>query len=283
MACIPGLKAAYGGAEAAAIQGNVTLNITNGTFDRVFGGNNISGTINGSITVNIEEIGCRPIVIGELYGGGNQAGYSVYGYDDDGKPVESGTTPLYDDPQVNVMSFTSIGKIFGGGYGDGATMVGNPTVNVNELLGTPANYPTTGEDYDENGFKGKTITLDAGEPTEHTVTLPAHTKGKMGAISEVFGGGNAAKVIGSPTVNIATKEEVYIVKQVTAGDALPEGCYTRNSDGTYYEASGTADENVTYYEKKEVLGVDIRGNIYGGGNNAKVTGDAVVNVGRKVE
>ena len=54
MACIPGLQAAYGGAEAAAIQGNVTLNITNGTFDRVFGGNNRSGTINGSITVNVE-------------------------------------------------------------------------------------------------------------------------------------------------------------------------------------------------------------------------------------
>ena len=282
MACIPGLQAAYGGAEAAAIQGNVTLNITNGTFDRVFGGNNISGTINGSITVNIEEIGCRPIVIGELYGGGNQAGYSVYGYDDDGKPVESGTTPLYDDPQVNVMSFTSIGKIFGGGYGDGATMVGNPTVNVNELLGTPATYPTTGEDYDENGFKGKTITLDAGEPTEHTVTLPAHTKGKMGAISEVFGGGNAAKVIGSPTVNIATQEEVYIVKQVTPDTTLPEGCYTRNSDGTYSEASGTASADVTYYEKKTVLGVDIKGNVYGGGNNAKVTGDAVVNVGKRM-
>ena len=101
MACIPGLKAAYGGAEAAAIKGNVTLNITNGTFDRVFGGNNLSGTIDGSITVNIQEVSCRPIIIGELYGGGNQAGYSVYGYNDDGTPKESGLK-LYDDPQVNV-------------------------------------------------------------------------------------------------------------------------------------------------------------------------------------
>ena len=104
----------------------------------------------------------------------------------------------------------------------------------------------------------------------------------MGAISEASGGSNAAKVIGTPTVNIATKEEVYIVKQVTAGDALPEGCYTRNSDGTYYEASGTASADVTYYEKKTVLGVDIKGNVYGGGNNAKVTGDAVVNVGKRM-
>ena len=110
MSCIPGLQAAYGGAEAAAIKGNVTLNITNGTFDRVFGGNNLSGTIDGSITVNIEEVGCRPIKIGELYGGGNQAGYSVYGYNDDGTPKETGTK-LYEDPQVNVMSFTSIGKV----------------------------------------------------------------------------------------------------------------------------------------------------------------------------
>ena len=156
MACIPGLQAAYGGAEAAAIKGNVTLNITNGTFDRVFGGNNLSGTIDGSITVNIEEIGCRPIKIGELYGGGNQAAYSVYGYKNtgteevpvyevrtsntDGTAVSIPTAPYsdtqyYADPQVNVKSFTSIGKIFGGGYGERATLVGNPTVSVNEVYG----------------------------------------------------------------------------------------------------------------------------------------------------
>ena len=267
MACIPGLEAAYGGAEAAAIQGNVTLNITNGTFDRVFGGNNLSGTINGSITVNVEEVGCKPIKIGELYGGGNQAGYSVYGYNADGTPKESGTK-IYEDPQVNVKSFTSIGKVFGGGYGDGATMVGNPTVNVNEVYGKWYNNDESvvseGEKTNPNGY-----------------SIPSHAKGKMGAISEIFGGGNAAKVIGNTTVNIATQEEVYIVKQVTAGETLPEGCYTRNNDGTYSAATGTAAENTTYYEKKDVLGVDIRGNVYGGGNNAEVTGNTNVNIGKK--
>ena len=104
----------------------------------------------------------------------------------------------------------------------------------------------------------------------------------MGAISEVFGGGNAAKVIGNTTVNIATAPDVYIVKQVTAGAALPEGCYIRNNDGrTYSEVSGTASADVTYYEKKEVLGVDIRGNVYGGGNKAEVTGNTNVVVGKK--
>jgi hypothetical protein len=266
MACIPGLQAVYGGAEAADVHGNVTLNITNGTFDRVFGGNNLSGTIGGSITVNVEEIGCKPVKIGELYGGGNQAGYSVYGYNDDGTPKESGTR-LYDDPQVNVMSFTSIGKVFGGGYGSGATMVGNPTVNVSEVYGRYYN--------DDVSVVGE------GAETPNHYPIPSHAKGKMGAISEIFGGGNAAKVIGNTTVNIATLPEVYIVKEVTAGAALPDGCYTRNNDGTYSEASGTASADVTYYEKKEVLGVDIRGNVYGGGNNAEVTGNTNVNIGKE--
>ena len=267
MACIPGLKAAYGGAENADIHGNVELNITNGTFDRVFGGNNLSGTINGSITVNIEEIGCRPLKIGELYGGGNEAGYSVYGYDSDGKPIETGTTPLYKDPQVNAMSFTSIGNIFGGGYGSGATMVGNPTVNVNV---------TNGKYYNQDvSVVGENVKTPGNYP------IPSHAIDKIGAINNVFGGGNAAKVIGNTTVNIGKLSDVYIVKNITTGSSVT-GYYTRDSQGEYHEASGTASADVTYYEKKPVIGADIRGNVYGGGNKAEVTGDAKVQIGKKV-
>ena len=197
MACIPGLKEIYGGAQAADVNDNVTLNITNGTFDRVFGGNNLSGTIRGAITVNIEETGCRPVIIGELYGGGNQAAYSIHGYQSDGTIKETGDT-LYADPQVNVKSFTSIGTVYGGGYGAGAVMVGSPHVNINESKGTPGSYPTTG-DFDGNGFKGKTIMVDG-----HEVTLPNHKSGSIGAINNVFGGGNAAKVMGNTYVNIGT-------------------------------------------------------------------------------
>ena len=258
MACIPGLQEAYGGAEAADIHDNVTLTITNGTFNRVFGGNNISGTISGKITVNVEETGCRPVVIGELYGGGNLAAYSIYGYNDDGTPKESGDNP-FDDPEVNVRSFTSIGAVYGGGYGTGAKMIASPTVNINESVGSPDTYPTTG-DYDENGFKGKTITLDKGKETEHKVTLPAHTKGKMGAIGDVFGGGNAAEVMGNTTVNIGTL-----------------------SDNTFVSLDDDPATTETDESKKPVLGADIRGNVYGGGNNAEVTGNTNVVIGKKNE
>lgn len=271
MACIPGLQAVYGGAEAADVRGNVTLNITNGTFDRVFGGNNLSGTIGGAITINVEEIGCRPVKIGELYGGGNQAGYSVYGYDSKGKPIEPGETPLtplYNDPQVNVMSFTSIGNIYGGGYGDGATLVGNPTVNVNVAYG---------KYYDQD-----VSIVDENAETPNHYPIPSHAKGKMGAINNVFGGGNAAKVIGNTNVNIATLDKVYVVKQVAVGEDV-SSLFTRNNDGTYTAATGTAVDGTTYYEEKDVQGVDIRGNVYGGGNNAKVTGDSKVKIGKKDE
>lgn len=192
MSCIPGLKEVYGGAEAADVYDDVSLTITNGTFDRVFGGNNLSGTIRGSITVTIEETGCRPVIIGELYGGGNLAGYSVYGYNSDKSLKESGTQ-IYADPQVNVKSFTSIGNIYGGGYGAGATMVANPTVNVNV---------SNGKYYDEN-----VSVVGENSETPNHYPIPSHAKGKIGAIYNVFGGGNAAKVIGNTRVNIGTVDK----------------------------------------------------------------------------
>jgi hypothetical protein len=99
------------------------------------------------------------------------------------------------------MSFTSIGKVFGGGFGSGATMVANPTVNVNEVYGR---Y------YNDNRS-----VIAADSTTQEGYPIPSHAKGKMGGIHTVFGGGNAAQVKGNTTVNIATQEEVYIVKQVS--------------------------------------------------------------------
>ena len=272
MACIPGLKVAYGGAQEADVLNNVELNVTNGTYDRIFGGNNISGTIRGSITVNIEETGCKPLIIGELYGGGNLAAYSKYGYkkntEGEWEAIESANDPaalkgnaVYADPVINVKSFTSIGNIYGGGLGAPATVVGNPTVNISVTEGkykdmtqgdkilTDSDY----NDYDENGYKGKVKTIDG-----HEVILPSHAKGKIGAIQNVFGGGNEAKVIGNTNVNVGT---LSTVKLETLEDD---------------PATADVDESV-----QNVVGADIRGDVYGGGNNAEVTGKTNVVIGEK--
>ncbi|MBP5361324.1 MAG: hypothetical protein J6129_07620, partial [Bacteroidaceae bacterium] len=229
LGCITSLKAIYGGAKNANVGDDIVLTITSGHFDRVFGGNNIGGTINGSITVNIEETGCHPITIGELYGCGNQAAYTA----PEGK---SGAT-------VNIKSFTSIGRVFGGGLGATATVTGNTTVNINEVLGEHAN----------TAYAGANITLDG-----TTVALPPHTLNKIGAIGTVFGGGNLAKVIGNPTVNVGTESTVTFVSLVDDS------------------STASVDERV-----KNVVGVDIRDNIYGGGNFAEVEGDPKVNIGKE--
>ena len=105
----------------------------------------------------------------------------------------------------------------------------------------------------------------------------------MGAINSVFGGGNAAPVKGNTTVNVGTAvgDDIYIVVPVAAGTDLTGGGYYTKSGNDYVAATGTAVADTTYYKKYTVLGVDIRDNIYGGGNNAEVTGSTNVNIGKK--
>ncbi len=265
MACIPGLKAAYGGAEEADIHNDVILNITNGSFDRVFGGNNVRGTIDGTVTVNVEETGCRPIIIGQLYGGGNQAPYEA-------PFVEGSTTERRPGPTLNVRSFTSIGEVYGGGYGATAVVTGDTHVNINVSEGLYKDQDDKGNDnvleetireisYTE--FRRTTdgdFVLDndsnrVEDKKTIAVIMPSHAKGAIGAIYNVYGGGNAANVIGNTFVNIGTAVDDEQLFATPASDS---------------EAERT----------KPVLGADIRGNVYGGGNAADVTGNTNVKIGR---
>ena len=259
MACIPGLKEAYGGAQNAEIDGDVTLNITNGTFERIFGGNDEKGYIKGTITVNIEETGCKPIIIGELYGGGNQAPYTA----PEGKH----------GPTLNVRSFTSIGDIYGGGLGSTATVTGDTYVNINVSEGRWRDGTYQYATDPSVGVNDKIAELNG-----KGYQAPAFTSG-MGAIHTVFGGGNAAPVAGNTNVNVATSEYEEMVSVATGADVT--GYYTRSgtSPYTYTKATDTAVEGTTYYQK--VKGANITDNVYGGGNNAEVTGDTHVVIGEK--
>lgn len=217
--CLRGrLDAIYGGAKAADVHSDINLVIKSGEYGKVFGGNNQSGTIYGSIKVTVEETGCEPIVIGELYGCGNKAAY-----DKANDPVDP------QDPQVNIISCTSIGTVYGGGLGETAVVTGNPVVSIQQEVGDHA----TAVDADGDG--------EADNNTD-----------AIGVIGDVFGGGNAAKVVGSTKVKIGTDLEVT------------------GADGAIYKDGA---------DKAIPASANIRGNVYGGGNKAEVTGNTQVIVG----
>ena len=272
--CMPDdfVDAVYGGAKNATINGNVTLTVTSGKFGRVFGGNNEGGSINGSITVNVYEDGCEPLIIGELYGGGNAAPYSIYGCTQSGDTWtanESGDLHFDQEAegraaiQVNVVACTSVGKVFGGGMGTSAKVIGNTNVDVNLIKGIV------------NGSKQSTI----------------------GKVGQVFGGGGFAEVKGNTLVEVGTKlanegedEGVNIIsgtdyldpsdgsldETITAG--IYGGGYSADIDGNTTLNIGTKDQRIG-----EDSSVTIAGDIFGGGYGATthVTGDVVVNIGKR--
>lgn len=252
--CDKGSDLLYAGANNANVNGGITLNIYSGTFGKVFCGNNQGGNVKGKLTVNVDETGCWPVMIGELYGGGNLAGYSVYGYTNEGprskqqydemsaeeKATEKITDP-YGDPEVNLYSFTRIGKVFGGGFGNSAVVHGNTHVNVEPIPGI----------YAEGSAKPDFVLSSTDEtkrvPNTQTV-LEVLGKDKIGSIGTIYGGGNAGAVYGNTEVLIGTKT-------------------------TNKHVSGT--DKTTEHD----VAVTITGDVFGGGNEAIVSGNTNVQIG----
>lgn len=250
--CNEGSAILYAGANNADVHGDITLNIHSGTYGKVFCGNNMGGAVKGKLTVNVDETGCWPIMIGQLYGGGNMAGYSVFGYEveSDGKTkrddenhvvLNTEGEQLYDDPVVNLISFTRIGKVFGGGYGETAVVYGNTNLNVEPIKGIFA----------DGSVKPSFILneFDEREPNSGKTTLEVLGADKIGSIGSIYGGGNAGAVYGNTEVKIGT---------------LAKNHHISGSDTT---------------SEEEVV-VTITGNVFGGGNEAIVSGNTNVTIGQ---
>ena len=281
LGCMTGMEEIYGGSEKADVGNSIELTITSGTFTNVYGGNNKGGRILGSITVNIEQTGCLPINIENLYLGGNNAPYSVYGYEEttydvdmDGETIthydlKEGGTRLYNNPVLNIRSFQSIGTVYGGGNGIHATMVADPTVDINVTHGW-VNGEYTGE------------STYAGSPQ----MLPSD-----GVIGTVYGGGNEAVVIGNTYLRIGDKlgSPVLLKSMDKLKDELEAATdntitdhgiiMTKTSNGVRYTNETNATKTLTVTNSQTVMGATITGNVYGGGNNADVTGNTDIQLG----
>lgn len=299
LGCITGMEELYGGSEKADVGSNVELTITSGHFGKVFGGNNKGGRIYGSITINVEQTGCVPITIDEIYLGGNNAPYSVYGYNSTETIVdfgdenqheyvkhyglnESGANP-YPDPVLNLRSFQSIGSVYGGGKGELAQMVGNPTVDINVTNGwVNGQYVGTNSNY--IAYKGTPTML----PADGVI------------VNNVFGGGDRAKVKGETKILIGTKMDSLVeLKSMTSlynevgasgktnSNILIERTTKNGEDAIVYTpVDGNGDpvsgkQPLTVTLEQTVNGATINGNIYGGGNKAAVTVGTDIQIGPK--
>lgn len=264
--CGQGGQVLYGGANRANVLGNVTINIYSGAYEQVFCGNNQSGVIKGKLTINVDETECDPIMIGELYGCGNNAPYSVYGYNTDNTPRESlaELTPAqiaeehlpYPDPEINIISCTRINRVFGGGYSSKATVYGNTHVNINLIEGIHNGTTVTPKfilDPDDHyAWKDNTTTLKS-------INIPAG----VGYIGNVYGGGNEASVVGNTYVNI----------------------FTQQKNRHLYNASWVDDPDDNRYSDQDTS-VNIEGDVFGGSKGSatdpeagKVTGTTNVLIG----
>lgn len=275
--CSEGADVIYAGASNADVGGGITLNINSGTYGKVFCGNNTGGAIKGKLTLNVDETGCWPVMIGELYGGGNRAAYSVRGWNSDGKArTEDQFNALteeekaaenfkegkpYGDLEINLISFTRIGKVFGGGYGESAVIYGNTNVNVNPIKGSFAGEtvvpPFILDGNDERIELSKATTLPYGITwgENHSIVIP----NEAGSIGTIYGGGNAGAVYGNTNVLIGT------------------GTKFKTADNKVANKHMNADES----DAAEEVAVTITGNVFGGGNEAIVSGNTDVKIGEE--
>ena len=251
--------------NTATVEGNVTLNLYGGTITDAFGGSNINGNIEGVITVNVldyESNNC-PLDVTNIYGAGNLTAYQP-------------NDPTVASPVVNVIHVkngSSIsGSVFGGAYGESATVYANPQVNI--------------------GYNG--TTLPAGYSAASATTFKATVAGN------VYGGGNLAPVVGSTTITL--RENAANTAVTTVGGDVYGGGNLANVSGSVsvsvtggtvtkdvYGGGALADVNVTEgaltsgaTTTVSLSGGQVR-NLYGGGLGQKAgTAGATSNVEAKV-
>ena len=250
-----GIRYVYGGANQAGINNNIVLNINSGIVENVFGGNNTSGNISGTITVNIEKNNSATCAtdwyIGNVYGGGNLASYSNSG----------------NYPAVNIKNGTVSGDVFGGGLGASAKVRSNPVVTVGDL-GTAAYVATVNGNVYGGGSAAMVGDDDTSNPSTNNTTVLIQKSNTT--VSKVFGGGMAAGVTGTSGVTITDG---------TINTGVYGGC----------DSQGDVKGKVTVNVKGGTLGsaanlaftTPVTVDVYGGGYGAATTtsGDVEVNIG----
>ncbi len=245
-------------AIAANVAGNTNVTITGGTINQVFGGSNSNGTIGGTINVTIDRgVGACPMVITEVYGGGNYAASNAGN-------ITIGCTGASSSEYIDyvygganranitgdiVLNITGgrINHVFGGNNNSGV-ISGDITVNVEWTT------PACSDQYLGDVYGGGNLAPHTGNPAVNI---------KNGTATNVFGGGKGASAIvtGNPVVTIGDANASHLA------------VVTGNVYGGGDAAAVTGNTTVTYNDNNASSSV---ANLFGGGNAAGISGTTTV-------
>ena len=278
---LEGIGSVYGGANQANVSGNIVLTIEDGLIRNVFGGNNQSGSISGTVAVNINKkaTSCGWYVY-DVFGGGNVAAYS-------GSPV------------VTVTNGEVSHNVFGGGNEAG---VGGSTVNINGGLvdgGVYGGCNTSGTvsgpiavNLNDGTVGVSGVTTDAvfgggyGELTATTgnvtVTLGDNTNTGQPVVYGALYGGSAFGSVNDAEADLTT---VNILSGAIHGNIYGGGLgQAGGSNVSKGQVNGTVTVNIgvdkgTSKEPDYVGYATIDGSVYGCNNtNGSPRGSVTVNV-----
>ncbi len=247
-------------AIAANVAGNTNVTITGGTINQVFGGSNSNGTIGGTIDVNIDRgTGACPMVITEVYGGGNYAASNAGN-------LTIGCT--------GASSSEYIDYVYGGA--NRANITGDIVLNI---TGGRINHVFGGNN--NSGVISGDITVNV------EWTTPACSDQYLG---DVYGGGNQAAYTGSPAVNVkngtvsvnvygggkgatatVTGNPVVTIGDVTVGNESYVATVTGNVFGGGDQAAVSGNTTVLMQKSNSQAAA-----LFGGGNVAAINGNATV-------
>ncbi len=226
--------------------GNVTIILRGGTFDNVYGGCDVNGTVEGIINIIVDSVNSEcPLVVHNIYGGGHDAAYTPKT-----TLAHVGNKPATPVVTINSGSVTKKngngGNVFGGGQGAGATVTGNPVVNIGNAAGGKVTVEGT-------IYGGG----DQAQVTGRT-TVNVQKKGTRAKTGSIYGGGNRAAVTNSTDV---------IIGDGSAGPSITGDVY----GGGALAAVNTASRADTCHTKLVLNNGTITGNVYGGGlGNASI-------------
>ena len=225
--------------KVADVKGNVDVDITGGTINKVFAGSNLNGTITGTVTLDINKStasGACDMIIGEVYGGGNEAagkaGTITVG-------CTGALTTQASNPTQIGTTLEGIGAVYGGANkADIGTSSSNSNITLNINSGMVGNV-----------YGGNNTSGDIHGTIQVNIEKTSDACGWY--VGDVFGGGNLADYGGTPDVNI--------IAGTVSGSVFGGG-----------NAADVAGSDV------EVRGGQINGGVYGGCNAEGDTGPVVI-------